>query len=153
MSRRIALALGAATLLIVSACGGTPAASVSPPSAAPASVAPASVEAASQEPAASASAATGDAPCDQTTDVGTVSAAMQGTAFEPASLSVDIGDVIAWTNGDSSTHTATVRSDPTCTTPNLRGGETGAIVFNVAGTYEFFCKIHSSMTGTIEVTG
>ena len=141
MSRTITLALGAAVLLIVTACSGTT------PTAAPASV-----DAASEPPAASESAAVGDAPCAPSTDAGTVTASMANIAFNPSSITAKVGDVIAWTNNDSAPHTATVRSDPTCTTPSLDNGATGAIVFNVAGSYEFFCKIHSNMTGTIEVS-
>jgi plastocyanin len=142
MSRTISLALGSAVLLMVTACSGT---------AAP-TAAPASVEPASQPPAASESAAAGEAPCAPSADAGTVTASMANIAFDPAAITAKVGDVIAWTNNDSTAHTATVTSDPTCTTPSLDSGATGAIVFNVAGSYEFFCKIHSNMTGTIEVS-
>ena len=70
----------------------------------------------------------------------------------PAPITAKVGDVIAWTNNDSTTHTATVKSDTTCTTANLASGETGAIMFNVAGSYDFICKIHSNMTGKVEVS-
>jgi plastocyanin len=150
MTRTI-LALSSVMLLILSACGGG-ATATAPATAAPASEAPAASAPASEAPAASASAATGEAACAPSTEAGTVTASMANIAFDPAAITAKVGDVIAWTNNDSTTHTATVRSDPTCTTANLNNGETGAIVFNVAGSYEFFCKIHSNMTGTIEVS-
>jgi plastocyanin len=144
MSRTI-LVLGSAMLLILSACGGGATASA-PATAAPASEAPAS------QPAASESASAGGAACAPSTETGTVSAAMANIAFNPSAITASVGDVITWTNNDTAPHTATVKSDPTCTTENLAGGATGSIVFNTAGSYEFFCKIHPTMTGTIEVS-
>ena len=146
MSRTI-LALGSAMLLILSACsGGATASAPATAAPAPASEAPASA------PAASESAAAGGAACAPSTEAGTVSAAMANIAFNPASITASAGDVITWTNNDSAQHTATVKSDPTCTTETLANGATGSIVFNTAGSYEFFCKIHPTMTGTIEVS-
>jgi plastocyanin len=143
MSRTI-LALASATLLILSACSGATASA--PATAAPASEAPAGA------PTASESAAAGGAACAPSTETGTVSAAMANIAFNPSAITASVGDVITWTNNDSAPHTATVKSDPTCTTENLASGATGSIVFNTAGSYEFFCKIHPNMTGTIEVS-
>lgn len=159
MSRTI-LALGSAMLLIASACGGGTAtapatvvpASEAPASEAPASEAPASEAPASEAPAASESAATGEAACAPSTETGTVTATMANFAFSPASITASVGDVITWTNNDSAPHTATVKSDPTCTTDSLASGASGSIVFDAAGSYEFFCKIHPTMTGTIEVS-
>jgi plastocyanin len=151
---RTILALGSTMLLILSACSGATAsapATAAPASEAPASEAPAS-EAPASAPAASESAAAGGAACAPSTETGTVSAGMANIAFNPASISASVGDVITWTNNDSAPHTATVRSDPTCTTDSLESGATGSIVFNTAGSYEFFCKIHPTMAGTIEIS-
>lgn len=153
MSRTI-LALGSTMLLVLSACGGgaTATAPAAPASEAPASEAPASEAPASEAPPASASAAAGEAACAPSTETGTVTGTMSGFAFNPAAITAGVGDVITWTNNDSAGHTATVKSDPTCTTETLASGATGSIVFNTAGSYEFFCKIHPNMTGTIEVS-
>jgi plastocyanin len=148
MSRTI-LALGSAMVLILSACGGATASA--PATAAPASEVPAS-EAPASEPAASESAAAGGAACAPSAEAGTVTATMANIAFEPASITASVGDTITWTNNDSAQHTATVTSDPTCTTETLSDGASGGIVFNTAGSYEYFCKIHPTMTGTIEVS-
>lgn len=137
---RTSLALGAAMVLILSACGGGATASV------PATAAPASA------PAASESAAAGGAPCAPSSEAGTVTGTMANIAFNPTSITASVGDTITWTNNDSAPHTATVKSDPTCTTETLANGASGGIVFNTAGSYEFFCKIHPNMTGTIEVS-
>lgn len=148
MSRTI-LALGSTMLLVLSACGGGATATAP---AAPASEAPASEAPASEAPAASESAAAGGAACAPSTETGTVTGTMSGFAFNPAAITASAGDVITWTNNDSAGHTATVKSDPTCTTDTLANGASGSIVFNTAGSYEFFCKIHPNMTGTIEVS-
>lgn len=138
MSRPLATLVAIVALFVASACGGGTA-----------TVAPA---AGTNPPAATASAATGGAACAPTADAGTVAAAMADTAFSPGQITAKVGDVVAWTNNDSATHTATLKDDPTCTTANLGQGETGALKFTAAGTYPFVCKIHASMTGTIEVT-
>jgi plastocyanin len=145
MSRTIPLALAATLLLIVSACsGGT--ASTAAPASAPASEAPAG-----ESPAASASAA-GEAACAPSTETGTVAGTIANFAFSPATIAAKVGDVVTWTNNDTTAHTATVKSDETCTTENLASGAAGSIVFNVAGSYDFFCKIHPNMTSKIEVS-
>jgi plastocyanin len=148
MSRTI-LALFSVLLLVLGACSGATASA--PATAAPASEAPAS-EAPASAPAASESAAAGETACAPSTETGTVSATMANFAFDPASITASVGDVITWTNNDSAPHTATVTSDPTCTTDSLASGATGSLVFNTAGSYEFFCKIHPTMKGTIEVS-
>jgi plastocyanin len=103
-------------------------------------------------PAASAGGGGGAATCTVSTNPGTVQAAMAGRAFTPSTIQAKVGDVIAWTNNDTLPHTATVKDDPTCTTDTLSTGKSGALTFSAAGTYAFFCKIHSDMTGTIEIT-
>jgi plastocyanin len=106
---------------------------------------------AASAPAASTDAGTGAA-CAPSTEPGTVQAAMAGSSFTPSTIQAKVGDVVAWTNNDSIGHTATVDDDPVCTTETLAAGATGAITFSAAGSYAFHCKIHSNMTGTIEVT-
>jgi plastocyanin len=151
MSRTLSLALGAALLLIVSACSGGTAASPAPASQAPASEAPASEAPASGSPAASESGAATEA-CAPSADAGTVTATIANFAFSPATITAKVGDVITWTNNDSAPHTATVKSDATCTTENLASGASGSITFTTAGSYDYFCKIHPNMTGKVEVS-
>ena len=147
MSRLLMPLVCLTAILSLAACGGSTAtgtAGVSSP-----------VPAVSA-PAASAPAASSDggsaAACAPSTDPGTVQAAMAGTAFTPSTIQAKVGDVIAWTNNDSVGHTATVDDDPACTTETLAQGASGALTFSAAGSYAFHCKIHSSMTGTIEIT-
>lgn len=132
------LGLAAAAVLVLAACGdgGT--------SAAPATDPPASDAPASEAPTTSA--------CAPSTDAGAVTAAMEGNAFSPSTITAAVGDVITWTNNDTVPHTATLTDDPTCTTDNLGSGESGGLTFSEAGTYAFFCKVHPDMKGTIEVS-
>jgi plastocyanin len=148
MSRTLSLAAAAALLLVVTACAGGTAGTAAPASEAPASEAPAS-EPAGESPAASGG---GEAACAPSTETGTVTATIANFAFDPASITASVGDVVTWTNNDSAAHTATMSSEAACTTENLANGASGSIVFNVAGSYEYFCKIHPQMTGTVEVS-
>jgi plastocyanin len=77
---------------------------------------------------------------------------MSNFAFDPATINASAGDVIVWTNNDSAPHTATVTDDQTCTTEQLASGASGGIVFNTAGSYAFFCKVHPNMQGTVQVS-
>lgn len=135
MTRRTMSAIAAAfaLTLTLAACSG------SGSSSAPAS-APAASEAA---PAAAA--------CTPSTDAGTVEVAIKDFAFSPAQITAKVGDVVAFSNGDTTAHTATL-DDGACTTGNIGAGTTGALVFTAAGTYPFHCAIHSSMKGTITVS-
>jgi plastocyanin len=143
MSRRLLSVLVITAVLSVAACtGGTTATGGA-----------SSPEPAEATPAASTDTGTGGAACAPSTAAGTVQASMAQRAFTPATIQAKVGDVIAWTNNDTLPHTATLKDDPACSTETLQPGATGALTFSAAGTYAFFCKIHSDMTGTIEVTG
>ncbi len=138
--RRLLSALGMTASLTLAACGGGAGASTGGATTAPTT-------------AGSSTGADGGAACAPSTEAGTVAAGMAGFAFDPTQLSGPVGSVIAWTNTDSAPHTATLEAVPACTTENLGKGQTGAIVFTVAGTYPFFCKVHPDMKGTITITG
>jgi plastocyanin len=146
MSRTLSLAVAAAVLLIVSACSGGTASSPAPASQ------PAATEALPSEPPAASESGAATEACAPSTDAGAVTATIAGFAFSPATITAKVGDVISWTNNDSAPHTATVESDETCTTESLANGASGGIVFNTAGSYDYFCKIHPNMTGKIEVS-
>lgn len=146
MSRHLisAVALALGTVLSVAACaGGSPATTGSASSPAPAAA----------TPAASPASGSGGGACAPSTAAATVEASMAQRAFVPTTIQAKVGDVIVWTNSDTVPHTATLKDDPACTTETLSPGATGGLTFSAAGSYAFFCKIHSDMTGTIEVTG
>jgi plastocyanin len=77
---------------------------------------------------------------------------MEAVAFAPSSLSASAGSVhFAVTNRDPATHTFTITG--TDVDVRLSGGTSGSATSTLAaGSYEFHCKIHGSMTGTLTVS-
>ena len=74
-------------------------------------------------------------------------------AFSPSSLSIKVGTTVTWTNNASMAHTATSSSGPTAfDSGSLGSGQTFSFTFSSAGTWNYRCSFHSSMTGTITVT-
>jgi plastocyanin len=152
MSRTRILPTIVAAMFVVAACSGGTATSAAPPAAAPQSAAPQSAAPQSAAPQSAAPSAAAAA-CAPSTAAGTVTDKIANFAFDPANLTVKVGDVISWTNDDAVQHTATLKSDASCTTGKLDAGASGGISFSQAGTYDFFCEIHpQQMTGKIEVT-
>lgn len=97
-------------------------------------------------------AAAGD-PCAKSTATGTVQAAVADFAFNPATVTAKVGDVITWTNAGPASHTVTLDNVPACDTGSIASGATGSLTFSAAGSYPFHCSFHSSMKGTITITG
>ncbi len=79
---------------------------------------------------------------------------IQGFKFVPAEISIPAGTTVKWTNLDSVSHTVTSTSAPAggeFGTNTLGNGESGSVVFNTAGTYDYKCSIHPNMKGKIIV--
>jgi LPXTG-motif cell wall-anchored protein len=77
---------------------------------------------------------------------------IQGFAFHPGSMTVNVGDSVTWTNQDSVAHTATA-NDGSFDTGTLKRGQSGSHTFNQAGTFSYICSIHPNMHGTVTVVG
>jgi LPXTG-motif cell wall-anchored protein len=75
---------------------------------------------------------------------------IQGFAFHPGSMTVDVGDTVTWTNHDSAAHTATA-NDGSFDTGALKQGQSASHTFNQAGTFSYICTIHPNMHGTVTV--
>ena len=75
---------------------------------------------------------------------------MMNFSFQPASLTVKVGDTVTWTNNDSTAHTVTA-DDNSFDSGNIDPGATYKHTFDKAGTVPYHCSIHSSMTGSIVV--
>ena len=71
-------------------------------------------------------------------------------AYAPADLTITAGDTVTWTNLDAVAHTAT-DTGGAWDTGLLEQGESASITFTAAGTYEYLCTPHPSMTGRITV--
>lgn len=72
--------------------------------------------------------------------------------FTPATITLNQGDTITWTNDGPSAHTASAR-DGSFDTGILQKGQSGSHTFTQAGTFAYYCKIHPFMHGTIVVQG
>ena len=99
--------------------------------------------------AAAAATATIVAPAAKTTAV-----AIKGFAFSPATLTVDKGTVVTFTNNDSTTHTITSGTNRTKDgkfDQELSGSTDTTVTFDTAGTFDYFCRNHSSMKATVIV--
>ena len=145
LPRRI-LAVAAGSLLMLAACSSsTPS---SPPASAAASAPPASAAPASAPASAGASTA---AVCSTSGDAGVVSVSIKNFTFTPAQVNAKVGQVIKFSNDDSTAHTATL-DDNACGTGNIEAGAANGLVFTAAGSHPFHCAIHTQMKGTITIT-
>jgi plastocyanin len=72
-------------------------------------------------------------------------------AFDPASITIEAGSTVTWTNNGATTHTVT-SDDGAFDSGNLASGATYSFTFDTPGTYTYHCTIHPNMTATITVT-
>ncbi len=81
--------------------------------------------------------------------------AISNFTFQPSNSTIAINDIVKWTNNDSIDHTVTSgppgsfdgKFDSGHITPNA----TVCVQFLAAGSYAYFCNIHTFMTGTVTV--
>ncbi|MDP4209918.1 MAG: cupredoxin domain-containing protein [Bacteroidota bacterium] len=71
-------------------------------------------------------------------------------AFNPSSTTVSVGTTVTWANRDSLAHTVT-SSNNTFDSGNITYGSSYSYTFTTEGTYTYYCKNHSYMTGTVIV--
>lgn len=72
--------------------------------------------------------------------------------FGPEKIAVQAGQVVTWTNTDESPHQVTVQGATTLRTPVILKGQSTAVKFSDAGSYDYICGLHPNMKGKIEVT-
>jgi plastocyanin len=77
-------------------------------------------------------------------------------AFSPSSVTITVNDIVKWTNNDStSMHTVTSgapgATDGKFDSGNITTGSTVCVQFLVKGTFDYFCNIHTFMTGAVIV--
>ncbi len=75
---------------------------------------------------------------------------IMGFAFGPNKVTVDAGKPVTWVNGDESPHQIAITSTK-ARSPILIKGQSHAMTFASAGTYEYMCGLHPNMKGTVEV--
>ena len=71
-------------------------------------------------------------------------------SFAPATMSVQVGTTITWTNRDDVPHNV-VSTQKKFASPVLDTDEQFSHTFDVAGTYKYYCSIHPKMTGQVVV--
>ena len=82
---------------------------------------------------------------------GTLSVSIVGMAgYDPASPSVQIGTTVTWTNNDVIAHTVTDK-DGTFDSFQIAAGAGWQQTFNTVGVYNYYCKNHIGMEGSITV--
>jgi plastocyanin len=70
--------------------------------------------------------------------------------FTPNALTVAVGTTVTWVNHDDIPHTVTAQ-DHSFTSSGLDTEDSFTHQFIVAGTYAYYCTIHTKMTATITV--
>lgn len=89
-------------------------------------------------------------------EAASVSISISGFAFSPVQATVEVGDVITWTNMDNALHsivsTAVPSGAATFTSGTFGKNETFTYTVTVAGDYTYQCGVHPSMTGAFSAT-
>jgi plastocyanin len=74
-------------------------------------------------------------------------------AFAPASTPIAINDIVKWTNNDTIDHTVTSGTpgapDNRFDSGHIAPNATVCVQFLAAGSYAYFCNIHTFMTGIV----
>jgi plastocyanin len=81
----------------------------------------------------------------------TVAVDISGFAFQPGTVRIQVGDTVTWTNNDNTAHTATSTDNPALFDGEMATGESFSFTFSDAGTFDYVCKIHPAMQGTVVV--
>ena len=79
----------------------------------------------------------------------TIQVTITNLVFSPAKVSGKVGDTIEWINNDIVAHTATARSGEWDVL--IPSKKTTKQVLNKAGTYEFYCRFHPNMKGSLSI--
>jgi plastocyanin len=83
---------------------------------------------------------------------------MDGFQFSPKDIPISVGDTVEWTNGEdddwhSATHQPAEGAKELFDSPRLFAGDSYSFQFDVAGTYNYFCRNHPEhMKGTVVVS-
>jgi plastocyanin len=77
---------------------------------------------------------------------------MANLAYDPATVTVNVGDSVTWSNADTVGHTATADGG-SFDTGSISPGPSDSVTFTAAGSFPYHCTIHPQMTGTVVVQG
>ena len=86
----------------------------------------------------------------------TVPISISGFVFSPATVTVQVNDVITWTNQDNAPHSIVSTSVPvgaaTFSSSNFGLNGTFSYTVTVAGAYSYICGVHPSMKGSFSTS-
>ena len=74
--------------------------------------------------------------------------AIKGMKFDPADLSVAVGDTVTFTNMDAAPHTGSA-DDGSFDSGKLSKGNSATVTIAAAGDHAYHCKVHPSMKAVI----
>jgi plastocyanin len=75
---------------------------------------------------------------------------MDAVAFQPATITVNAGDTVVWTNKDAFPHTATAQ-DKSFDSGEIGVAKSWKLVARKKGTFAYICTYHPTMKGTLVV--
>ena len=73
-------------------------------------------------------------------------------SFNPASVSIKVGDSVTWTNADGAAHSIQSGNDAFDSPDKIAPATSFSFTFATVGTFTYICGIHPYMKGTIVVT-
>jgi plastocyanin len=81
----------------------------------------------------------------------TAAVSISGYAFHPATLKIEVGTTVKWTNKQNIDHTVTANNG-SFTSGHLAPGQSFSHTFKSTGKFPYHCMIHTFMKGTVIVT-
>ena len=86
---------------------------------------------------------------------GTTNVAIQDFLYTDDTVTISANGIVKWTNNGPSPHTVTSGTTPTSDgkfdSGSLGTGQTVCVQFLANGTYQYFCSLHTFMTGRVVV--
>lgn len=73
---------------------------------------------------------------------------IENFSFKPQALTIKAGTTVTWTNNDTVVHNI---KSAEFSSPDMKQGDTFQHKFDKAGTYDYNCGVHPTMTGKIIV--
>ncbi|BAI62913.1 copper binding protein [Methanocella paludicola SANAE] len=87
-------------------------------------------------------------PSPTSTTPSSASVTISGFSFQPGEVTIARGGTVTWTNNDGTAHTIKFQDSES---PALQNGKTYSKTFNVTGTFDYICGIHTYMNGKVIV--
>ena len=76
---------------------------------------------------------------------------MKNMAYNPAKLTISVGDTVEWFNSDNVPHMVNSDSGTVLQSSLFNPGKKFQFIFKTSGKFPYHCAIHPMMTGTITV--